>query len=79
MIKLKNIRIDGSELTCAAFVEDCPEAINVSLGVVTDTFHHDPLPIAYSWCKHHMRQAEKALRHMTKTGNVFKEKTIMWY
>ena len=78
MIKLKNIKKRGEIITCDAYVEDCPEAVSITVNISEESVQNSPLPKEYEWCKGHISQARWALIRMAETGEMKENWNIYW-
>lgn len=79
MVKLEQIKRDGYDITCAVFVEDCKEPVQLTYSILDETVQHDPLPEGYEYCTSHIGHAQRALERMVKEGYIEPRTTVMWY
>lgn len=80
MIRLKNIKREGNEITCDAYVEDCAQAIPFVYHI--DTEENDPVvyPEGYEDCTSHIGHARWFFQETLEKGEELpQQRTIMWY
>lgn len=79
MINLKQIKKINNTIECYAYIEDCEEAIHLTLDLSKREFKDYILPNGYEWCKTHIAHAKFALLKMDDENKIEQERLIMWY
>ena len=84
MIKLKNIRYEALTgcIKAEAYVEDCTEAVELTMEKDGRLENEVVLPKGYEYCRGHILHAELYLKRLFKDsgGNFLPhDNTIMWY
>ncbi len=79
MIQLKNIKINGTQISCEIIPEDSAEKGYIVVDIKTGEIIDYSLPPGYDWCKNHINHARLALLKMSKSKDIPKDKLLMWY
>ena len=79
MVRLKNIEINGSTIECEIYPEDSKCPGHISIGKEEFKVLKYDLPPGYEWCINHVNHAKNSLVDMAKSGELSKEKLVMWY
>lgn len=80
MIKIKNIKINDTLITCDIFPEDSVKNGLLKIDRVKNEIINYSLPKDYEWCKSHLNHARNYLIDLANnSSNIPDEKLIMWY
>ncbi len=79
MIKLTGITRSNGRITCAAYVEDSGQGIDLVFDESKAEFEKYDMPEGYEWCKSHIAHAKKYLKSLIGKQIESSERTIMWY
>lgn len=79
MVKLKNIEIRGSVISCEIFPEDSRSSGILAVDAEKEEIIRYTLPEGFEGCTSHVHHAKNELIKLFKAGDAPMEKVLMWY
>lgn len=79
MIKLKNLKKNGSLIECDIIPEDSKESGHIVVNMDSKEIKAFILPKGYEWCISHLHHAKRKLIELSKDDELSQEYLVMWY